>query len=247
MQDVNRGRSLRMASVALVIVNLVLAGLFVFLGASGADAFEATHLENEVYITDLKAELAELTAKTGDERVEVVDMTKKLQECTDLGNQVAAYQNKYYDLAKKPDTDETKETDLKLNVINLRKCFKDGQNKAGNAWYSANPDVIDWKWTFESVYNFTSGMADVLWLCESPETGELLAFATAKYSMADNDFRGLQIDLTTYGSTYAGMVSKDDFMDEDEMNGNFTEPTEIAEPTEEDPDGWHEVAKEPIA
>lgn len=70
----------------------------------------------------------------------------------------------------------------------------------GAARNAADPKSYSWK-TVSVTLSGTPGVMAVLWTNTDASTGELLAWATARYSVDTNTFRNLTVNLTTRGDS----------------------------------------------
>lgn len=139
---------------------------------------------NEQQIHQLNAQLREAKSVEPDSG-EVVK--KAILSCKKQGNAVAKYQNAYQGL--------TKDADIADNAKKLSIYFgKDSDSQT--PWFSYG----NHKWSFRTNYTFDAKLIPVLWTCEDPGTGELLAYATGEYNSEENIFANVETSTTSIGN-----------------------------------------------
>ncbi|GAB5079670.1 hypothetical protein [Arthrobacter sp. AD-310] len=77
----------------------------------------------------------------------------------------------------------------------------DSQTAAGTARKAMDPAGYTWR-TASVTLSGTPGVMSVVWTNSDTTTGDLLAWATARYSVKTNTFRGLSVGTTTRGDSF---------------------------------------------
>lgn len=185
-------KSVLLACIAGVILLVVL-----FTGNSQIASLQAKEQSNAATITRLKGKIEEARQKAAYEPPRELDDEEKdtaTYSAKTLGDAVAGYQNAYKDLSA-----ATNREAFDANVKALTACFGESDTSACVPWYSGEKEGV---WAFVTDGEFTSTQLGVLWLCRTPDTQELVAYAKGTYDTES----GLFFDIS-YAMTYLGANS----------------------------------------
>lgn len=177
---------------AVLLLSLSLGCGALFFGMNG----KLSHLreleqQNNGTISELESAIKEqkqLANKTPDVTLSDEEQKTVLSAATELGKNVASYQNAYASLNPTKDADA-----FQANVEAMSACLGSEDQKARVPWYATGG--IAGTWEFVSDAEFQKDQAHVLWLCRS-QSGELLAYATAVYQEAENCFTDVSYQLS---------------------------------------------------
>lgn len=201
----------------------------VFVGNGKLGDLKITQTKNQAKIAEMESDIAELKERL--EYVPQVKLDAEEQEqvnhsAAELGNAVAGYQNAYAALSASGDRDA-----FQANVDALDICFTDASKSARVPWYSGSRPGT---WTFVTDGQFKGANKEVLWLCQSPDDGALLAYATALYDSSANLFGEVSFQMSMLGNstTEASGEAPEAGIDEEQV-GQLTEQIQKVETPQE--------------
>ena len=173
------------------VLAVLLAG-FLFFANGRLSALQDVKAKNQAAISDLKAELED---KKPDEPEAATPLTEEeqdaaMQSAAELGKKVADCQNAYASLSSAKDKDA-----FQKNVEAMDACLSEDAKGARVPWYSGGG-----RWEFVTDGTFKGESRNVLWLCKDAESGELLAYATAAYHVADQVFSDVSYQMSLLGT-----------------------------------------------
>lgn len=153
---------------------------------------------------EYQAKIAELTGKLNEAKekadyVPPVTLSEKEQaevtgSAKELGDKVAELQNAYAGLDPAGDG-------FTKNVEALDACFAEGSKNARVPWYSGS---IKGVWTFITDGTFKGEDKQVLWLCQNPDSGDLVAYATAVFYRESGLFDDVSYEMSLLGNGSVG-------------------------------------------
>ena len=115
------------------------------------------------------------------------------------GKQVAEYQNAYADLSATEDLDA-----YGANVEAMGALLSEEAQDARVRWYDSETPGT---WRFITNGEFSGDTLGVLWLCENPDDGSLVAYATGTYQADSNTFSSIHYALSSEAAANRGYES----------------------------------------
>lgn len=220
----------------------ILAAAFagtVFVSNGQLSSLHVKEQQNDATISELKAEISERQKNAEWEAPPVLsseDQEKVSHSAAELGDQIANYQNAYAGL-------DASSKDFDANVEALDAFFTEDAKNARTPWY--NHAGTPGTWTFVTDGAFEGIEKQVLWLCQDPQTGKLLAYTTAKFHSETNLFDEVSCKMTLeamHSVKSSGDQSKNSNIDtgavnqmaEDIKNANVSSERELTDEETED-------------
>jgi hypothetical protein len=145
----------------------------------------------------------EYGARYGDLQQRMNDATSRQQEVSDLkslagkvvsaGTAVASLQSSF----AKPGVD------VSAAIENLKSYMTESAQAQCFGWYAATGAAVAPVWEFDITYGFSDTEVSVMWTCVNGiSKDEVLAYATACYSVKTGLFYDVSVKLTTVGGSY---------------------------------------------
>lgn len=197
-------------------ISLVFAGVFavamILIISFVSMNFNADMDINQVKITDLTNQLNTMQTKFAEKK----DAEIVLNSAAEAGKSIANIQT-----AAVSDGLTSEQAEL------LKSYF--GNDTDGFIWYS-NSLYEDFVWEFNTTYSFTMSEVPVLWTMYADITDganvsrKLIAYVTGMYSVEDNTFGGMSVNITSAGLTAQTTDAKGNVVID---SGIHTEPSDV--------------------
>lgn len=187
-------RLVKTVSWCICFIGIIVCAICVMKTINKTNVYNADIQSMSSDIKTLKANLATLTDAVPEDTS---------NSALAAGNDVAAIQNKYIELRTHAtgDSAESRTSKMADNDTQLAGYFSD--ESIGN-WYLGVH--VNCNWTFCTTHSFFEDGVSVIWLCQSNDTSDILAYATAKYDVTSNKFSNLNICVTNVGQSYVGDI-----------------------------------------
>lgn len=174
-------------ALGLAFLAMVLATTFV--PANLKDQQKA----NAATLADLEKELAPYNTDDS-ESEDTEELTSEEEEtikssAAEAGKQVAECQNKYMTLTSKENREE-----YEANVEAMDALLSDSSKDARVRWYDSETPGT---WSFITNGEFSGDTLGVLWLCENPDDGSMVGYATGTYDAKTNTFSNIHYGLSS--------------------------------------------------
>lgn len=219
----------KMWAVFCGVFAIIFVGIL-FIGNGKLGDLRIEEAKNRSEISEINSELAQLKEEL--DYVPQVKLDETEQEeishsAAELGDLVAQYQNTYATLNAVENRDA-----FQANVDALDACFTEGSKAARVPWYSGGRPG---NWTFITDGKFKGVNKEVLWLCQSPEDGSLLAYATALYDSEANRFGDVNFQMSLLGShsvESSGEAPEEPIIDQEQINQMTEQIQQVETPQE---------------
>ena len=158
---------------------------------------------NAATLNDLEADLAQYEEGDTADPAEGAPTTEEeeaiLNSAAEVGNQVAEYQNAYASLDAREDREA-----YEANVEAMGALLSESAQDARVRWYTSETPGT---WRFITNGEFSGDTLGVLWLCENPDDGSLVAYATGTYESESNTFSNIHYALSSEAAANVGYES----------------------------------------